>query len=456
MKRAALATLCVFVSVAAAQSPHGDLVDIYRELIETDTAQPNGDTTAAARAMAKRLLDAGFEARDVEVVGPTPTRGNLVARLRGTGEGKPVLLMAHLDVVAANKEDWSDGLDPFKLTERDGYFYARGSIDDKAMGAIFIANLIRMKREGFKPKRDIVVALTADEESGENNGIAWLIKNRRDAIDAEVAINEGAEGVWHDGKPFMNGVQVSEKKYQSFSFEATNPGGHSSIPGRDNAIYDLAAALERLSHLELPAHVTPATRKYFASLVRSETGPVLGGIRAIASGDYTDAQLRQVSAVARLNAQLRTTCVATRIDGGHADNALPQRAHAVVNCRLLPDEKSAFVESELRRVARDRVTVKAMNGVRESAGSDPDSWAVRAIERVSESMWPGVPVIPVMSSGATDGSELRNIGIAVYGTSGIFQEHGENRMHGRDERIPVKSLYEGHEFLYRLAKALAS
>lgn len=456
MKRAALATLCAFASVAAAQSPQGELVEIYRELIEINTAQPVANTTPAAQAMAKRLLDAGFDARDVEVAGPTPDKQNLVARLRGTGEAKPVLLLAHLDVVAANKEDWTGGLDPFKLTERDGYFYARGSIDDKAMGAIFVANLIRMKREGFKPKGDIVVALTADEESGTHNGVAWLIRNRRAEIDAEVALNEGAGGTWRHGKPFMQGVQVAEKVYLSFTFEVTGPGGHSSVPGRDNVIYDLAAALGRLAQLELPAHVDTTTRRYFASLAATETGPLASALDAIAKNDYTAAQLKQVSSVPKLNAQLRTTCVATRLEGGHADNALPQRAQATVNCRIFPGEKSSFIESELKRVAGDRVTVTPRGEAHPSDAADPDSPVMKTIERVSETMWPGTPVVPVMSSGATDGAKLRNAGIPVYGVSGIFIEYGENRLHGQDERIPVKSLYEGQEFLYRLAKALAS
>ena len=455
MKRLLLAVSCCCAALAQAQVPDKEFIDIYRELIETDTAQPEANVTPAAQAMAKRLLDAGFDARDVELAGPTPDKQNLVARLRGTGGGKPVLLVAHLDVVAAHKEDWTGGLDPFKLTERDGYYYARGSIDDKAMAAIFVANLVRMKREGFRPARDIVVALTADEESGKHNGVAWLIRNRRDAIDAEVALNEGAGGAIRNGKPFIHGVQVAEKVYLSFDFEVTGPGGHSSVPGRDNVIYDLAAALGRLSQLELPAHVDATTKRYFASVAATETGPLAEALEAIARGDYTEAQLKEVSRSPRLNAQLRTTCVATRLEGGHADNALPQRARATVNCRIFPGEKPSFVESELKRVAGDRVTVTPHGEAHPSEPADPDSPAMKTIERVSESMWPGVPVVPIMSSGATDGAKLRNAGIPVYGVSGIFVEYGENRLHGRDERVLVKSLLEGREFLYRLAKALA-
>ena len=454
MRRILPALLCTFAALAHAQQD--DFVDIYRTLIETNTAQPEGNTTPAAQAMAKRLLDAGFDAQDVQLVGPTPEKQNLVARLRGTGELKPLLLLAHLDVVAANKADWTGGLDPFKLTERDGYYYARGAIDDKAMGAIFIANLIRMKREGFKPKRDIIVALTADEESGNHNGVAWLIKHRRDLIDADVAINEGGGGSWRGGKPFLNNVQVSEKVYQTFTFEVTGAGGHSSVPGKTNVIYELSAALQRLSQLEFPIHVDETTRRWFTSLAATESGTMASSLDAIAKGDYTEAQLKQVTNVPRLNAQVHTTCVATRIEGGHGDNALPQRAMATVNCRIFPGESSSFVESELKRVAGERVTIATKGEEHPSGPSDPGSPFMKTIERVSESMWPGTPVVPAMSSGATDGSELRNIGIPVYGTSGIFVEYGENRIHGQDERVPIKSLHEGCEYLYRLAKALAS
>jgi acetylornithine deacetylase/succinyl-diaminopimelate desuccinylase-like protein len=452
----ALAAFAALGANAQSRTPEQEkLVDIYRELIETYTGHPDGDTAVAARKMAKRLIDAGFDPADVEVTEIAPHKGNVVARLRGTGERKPVLLLAHLDVVAANKEDWSDNLDPFKLTERDGYFYGRGTIDDKAMGAIFVANLIRLKREGFRGKRDIVVALTADEESGGDNGVAWLIAHRRSTIDAEMALNEGGGGTWHDGKPFLNGVQVSEKMYQSFAFEATSAGGHSSLPGRENAIYDLARALERLSAYELPPHITTATRRYFAAVASGEETRLGAAMSSIARGNPSVEDLRTVSAVPRFNAQLRTTCVATRIEGGHADNALPARARAVVNCRELPDEDPAFVQSELQRIAGDKVKVTPMNEVRRNKPADPDSPAMKTIERVSQSMWPGTPVVPVMSAGATDGSRLLNAGIAVYGTSGIFMEQGENRMHGRDERVPVRSLFEGQEYLYRLTKALA-
>ncbi|MGZ5067653.1 MAG: M20/M25/M40 family metallo-hydrolase [Usitatibacter sp.] len=451
---AALAACAIRAAPAQAPSPQDALtLEIYRELIEINTVHPDGDNTAAARAMARRLLDAGFDARDVQVYEPAPRKGNLVARYRGTGELRPLLLLAHIDVVDARKEDWSDGLDPFRLTERDGYYYGRGTLDDKAMAAIYVANLIRYRREGWRPKRDLVVALTADEEGGTHNGMAFLLKNHRADIDAELALNEGGGGVWRNGRPFVQGVQVGEKFYQTYTFEATSAGGHSSVPTHENAIYDLAGALERLSALQFPARVSLITRLYFARLAATETGTLAQALTAISRNEATDAQLAEASTEPRYNAQLRTTCVATRLEAGHADNALPQRAKAVVNCRLLPGDKPEMVEAELRRVAGPRVQVAARNAVTVSDASDPGSAPMKTIQRVSEAMWPGIPVMPVLSTGATDGLQLRNAGIPVYGVNGIFVEHGEIRIHGRDERVAVRSFRDGTEFLYRLVKA---
>ena len=459
MRRALAAALLALpaCAVATEAAPHDRFTrDIYRELVEIRTVHPDGDNTAAARAMARRLLEAGFDAKDVEVVEPAPRKGNLVARLRGTGELRPLLLLAHIDVVEAKAEDWSVGLDPFRLTEKDGYYYGRGTLDDKAMAAIFVANLARLRAEGFRPKRDIVVALTADEEGGTHNGVAWLLRHRRELVDAEFALNEGGAGTLRDGKPWIHGVQVGEKMYLSFDLEATHPGGHSSVPARDNAIYDLAAALSGVARLELPARVGYVTRAHFMRLANIESGELADAIAAVAAGRADDAQLRRVSSEPRYNAQLRTTCVATKLEGGHAENALPQRAKAVVNCRLLPGEDPDFVLRELQRAAGERVRVKARGAPRASEATDAQSPVMRTIERVSESMWPGVPVVPLMSAGATDGSRLRNAGIPTYGVSGLFLEHGEVRIHGRDERLAVKSFVEGTEFLHRLVKALAA
>jgi len=390
------------------------------------------------------------------VLEPRPLKGNLLARLRGTGESKPLLLLAHIDVVEAHKEDWSEGLDPFRLTERDGYYYGRGSVDDKSMAAIFTETMLRLKREGFAPKRDIVLALTADEETGGSNGVEYLLRNRRTDIDAAYALNEGGGGTYRDGHPFLHSVQVSEKMYLSFDLETTSAGGHSSIPSRDNAIYDLAAGLERLARHDFPVRSSVVTRAYFAELARVEKGEVAQAAAAVGAGDASDAQVARLSRGPRYNAQLRTTCVPTRLEGGHADNALPQRAHATVNCRLMPGEDPQFVASEIQRVAGERVSVKARGKVRVSEPSDPAAPIMATIRRVSESMWPGVPVVPTMGTGATDGSRLRNAGIPVYGVSGLFVEYGESRAHGRDERLGVRALAQGNEFLYRLVRALAS
>ena len=449
------------VKLTAAQQ---SLYDIFRDLIETRTVHPNGDNTALAQKMAMRLKAGGFTDRNMEIVVPADgaKKGNLIVRLKADSNGggkKPLLLLAHIDVVDARKEDWSDNLDPFKLTEKDGYYYGRGVMDDKAMAAIFVANLLRLKAEmkagNFKPTRDIIVALTADEEGGTHNGIAYLLKNRRELIDAEFALNEGGGGAFRDGKPFANGVQVSEKMYLTFDFEATNAGGHSSVPVRDNAIYDLAEALGNLNKFDFQASLNFVTRLNFTRLAAVESGPLAEAMSALARNEATPAQMAQVSAIPRYNSILRTTCVATRLEAGHADNALPQRAQATVNCRLLPKEDPEFVRAELQKLAGQKVKVTARNQALSSEPTDIASPTYKTIQAVSESFWPGVPVIPTMSSGATDGSRLRNDGIPTFGTSGIFLEFGEVRMHGRDERVPIKSLFEGQQYLYQLTKALS-
>ncbi len=429
--------------------------EILRELVSIRTAHPDGDNTAAAQAMARRLLEAGFDAADVRVLEPAPRKGNLVARLRGTGELRPMLLLAHIDVVDAKREDWSDGLDPWTVTEREGWLYGRGTLDDKGSAAMFVANLIRLKREGWRPRRDVILALTADEEGGTHNGVAWLLKEHRARIDAEFAINEGGGGMLRRGRPGTFGVQVSEKMYLSFELEATNAGGHSSLPVRDNAIYVLASALERVSRRDLPARVGPVVRAYAASVAEGETGPMVAALRAIAGGTPTPDDLRLASTNPRHNAQLRTTCVATRLEGGHADNALPQRARATVNCRLLPGETEEAVRTQLARAVGERVQVRAKNALFVSPATDPDSPVMRTIEREAQALWPGVRTFPVMSAGATDGSRLRNAGIPVYGVLPIFMEAADySRMHGRDERIPAGAFGEGLEYFRRLLMAL--
>ncbi len=394
--------------------------DIYKELIEIKTTDSDGSTTRAAEAIAARLKAAGFPEADIQVVGPHPRKGNLVARYRGTGRRGPLLLLAHLDVVEALREDWS--LDPFTLAERDGHFYGRGTTDDKAMAAAWISAFIRMRQEDYKPDRDLIIALTADEEGGDYNGVQWLLKNYRDLVDADFALNEGGESLIKDGKYLLNGIQPSEKVYQSFRLEVRNAGGHSSRPVKDNAIYHLAEGLTRLAKYQFPIHLNEVTEGYFQRM-----------------------------------SLLRTTCVATRLEGGHADNALPQTARAIVNCRLLPGESPAEVRSTLIRVLEDsRISVTPIGDATASNPSPMRADVLAAIEQLTNQMWPGVPVVPVMSTGATDGLYLRNAGIPTYGISGFFEDVDDTRAHGRDERLGVKQFYEGIEFLYRLVKALSS
>jgi acetylornithine deacetylase/succinyl-diaminopimelate desuccinylase-like protein len=439
----------------ATLEPHQQLLrEIYQELIEINTTNSVGDNTKAAEAMARRLLAAGFPAADVQVLVPTPRKGNMVARLRGTGSRRPLLLLAHLDVVEANREDWS--VDPFKLLERDGYFYGRGTTDDKAMAASFVANLIRYRREGFVPDRDLIVALTADEEGGGHNGVVWLLKEHRALIDAELAINEGGGGALQNGRHAVNSLQASEKINQSYRLEVTNRGGHSSLPVKDNAIWHLAGGLARLADFDFPVNLDDVNRQFFA---RARIGGSLGDdFRAVANGNRDPAVVARVAAVGPVfNSRLRTTCVPTRLEGGHADNALPQTARAVVNCRVLPNETEEDVRQQLvRALANDKIKVTPTSKFFPSPPSPLTPEIMSAVERVTQALWPGVPVVPTMSTGATDSRYLRAVGIPAYGTSGMFGEVDDIRAHGRDERMLVRSLYEGQEYLYRLVKVLSA
>jgi acetylornithine deacetylase/succinyl-diaminopimelate desuccinylase-like protein len=455
----ALVTAYLAIGSAGADglAPHQQLAhDIYKELIEIDTTTATGDTARAAEAMAARLKEAGFAEADVHAFSPVPKKGNLVARLHGSGARKPILLVAHLDVVPAKREDWS--VDPFKLTEKDGYFYARGSSDDKYMAASFIANLIRYKQEGYKPDRDIIVALETDEEilDADGLGIQWLLRHHRDLIDAEFALNEGGGVGLKDGKPIRNSVQTSEKVSVSFQLNVTNSGGHSSVPRKDNAIYRLAEGLARLSKFEFPLHLNETTRAYFERTAQSENEQTAADIRAVLADRPDAAALARLSANPGYNAQLRTTCVATMLQGGHAVNALPQLAEAKVNCRIMPGEAIDGVKTTLEHVlADDQIKVTQIDKGVLSEPSKLNEDIVGAIEKLSREFWPSAVVLPVMSSGATDGSYLRNAGIPTYGHSGMANDVNDIRAHGRDERVPIKSLYEGNEYLYRLVKALS-
>jgi acetylornithine deacetylase/succinyl-diaminopimelate desuccinylase-like protein len=439
------------------QSPEVDrqlVRGIYEELVNSNTSYSTGETTPAAEAMARRLLEAGFPKEDVHVLGAAPHKGNLVARYRGTGASRPLLLLAHLDVVEAKREDWS--FDPFTLLEKDGYFYGRGTGDDKAQAAMWVANLIRYRREGFRPARDLVVALTADEEGGgPYNGVDWLIANRRELIDAEYSLNEGGWGEMRGGKRLLNLVQVGEKHSATYRLEVKNPGGHSSMPVKENAIYRLAAALVRLQSHEFPFRLNDVTRGYLEKLAGLEAEPLASHLRRAAAGDAA-AQRAVSEASAQWNGVMRTTCVATGLDGGHAANALPQTAGARVNCRILPDETPEAVMETLRKaVGDDQVTLSLSPADGASPMAPLRKDLLESTERLTSSFWPGVATVPYMVMGGTDGRRLIKAGIPAYGVQGIFYDATDIRFHGRDERVLVRSFYEAQEFLYRLVRELA-
>ncbi len=429
---------------------------IYRELVEIDTTQA-GDTQRAARAMAARLTKAGFPKADVRVLETAPRRGNMVARLRGTGKKRPLLLLAHIDVVDAKREDWSTN--PFELVEKDGYFYARGSGDDKYMAAAFVTNLIRYRQEGLRPERDIILALTTDEEIGDRNevGIRWILAKERALIDADLALNEGGGVGVKDGKPIWNSVQTSEKLYQSFSLSVRNSGGHSSQPRSDNAIYTLARGLARLAEFDFPVALNETTRLYFERMASIEQGQLAADMKALLGAKPDPAAVKRLSAKPPYNAQLRTTCVATQLDAGHAENALPQLAHAIVNCRILPGQSVDSVKSTLARVLADEsITVTPDRLDTPSPPSPLGRELLSVIETLTAKYWPGIPVLPTMSAGATDSRFLRNAGIPAYGHSGLANDIFDVRAHGKDERVSIAAFYQGHEYLHDLVIALST
>jgi acetylornithine deacetylase/succinyl-diaminopimelate desuccinylase-like protein len=454
----ALGLLVPISTLAGELTPYQQLGrDMYRELIELDTTHATGDTTKAAEALARRFRAAGFPPADVHVIGPGPRNQNLVVRYRGTGARTPIVLLAHLDVVEAKREDWS--FDPFRLTERDGFFYGRGTSDNKDGAAQLSAALLRLRQENFQPNRDLVLALTAGEEGGvEGNGVAWLLRNQRGLIDASMCLNADGGGVpKRGGKRLAFEVQAAEKIYWSLRLEVKGPGGHSSLPTRDNPVYRLAEGLVRLSRHEFPVRLNEITRGYFEKMSTLETGQTVSDMKAILETPLDPGTCRRLSAMPVYNAQLRTTAVATMLAGGHAENALPQTARATVNCRLLPDESPQNVEETLRRVLADeRISVTPMAPALRSPASPltPEVW--RAVERAKETVWPGLPIIPVMTSGATDGLYFRQAGIATYGICGTAGDLDDIRAHGKDERVAVQDFYDGLEFEYQLIRAIAS
>ena len=451
---------CASAQQTALTPEHQLAHDIFQQLIEINTTDtPAGNVTAAAEAMAARFRAAGFPAEDVQVIGPLPNKKNLVVRLHGHGQGKPILFLAHLDVVEALPKDWS--MDPFKLNEVGGFFYGRGTSDIKQGDTVLIANFLRLRKEGWVPSRDLILALTADEEGGESNGVQWLLKNDRNLIDADYCINTDAGNFeTKNGKRLLLGLQTSEKNYVDFRLEVKSKGGHSSRPVKgDNAIYHLAQGLTRLEAFEFPLSLNETTRSFFERSAALEPPATAADFRAVSGADQAKAEAaaRRLSASSPFyNAQLHTTCVATRLEGGHANNALPQTAAAIVNCRMLPQDSLDNVKNTLTRVlADDRISVSIVGEAIPAPASVINPSIVRVLESLSAKLYGNIPIVPVMDNGASDGKYLRIGGIPAYGVPGVFTDVDDDRAHGKDERIGVKDFYDGVDFYYDFIKALA-
>jgi acetylornithine deacetylase/succinyl-diaminopimelate desuccinylase-like protein len=459
-------------------------LDIFKQLIEINTTDSVGNVTTAAEAMAQRFRDAGFPESDITVLGPTSNdkKKNVIVRLHGSGSGLgngpgkngPVLLIGHLDVVEARREDWTT--DPFQFIEKDGYYYGRGSSDMKDGDAIMSATLIRMKKEGYVPSRDIILAMTADEEGGVSNGVDWLVKNHRDLIDAEFVLNHDGGGVLADhGKPVMMEVDAAEKLYGDFVLTATNPGGHSSLPRPDNAIYELADALTRISRYQFPFELNPITRAYYERQIALSPPQRAADLKAMLKNPPDMAAVARISKNPLDNSTLHTTCVATRLSAGHANNALPQMAQANVNCRIEPGHSLEEIRRTLETIAADpkvadpanptiKVQFRENNNELLDHGSARHSFVPPAprkdvfgpLENVVAQMWPGIPVLPTMSTGASDGVYTNAAGMPTYCISGEQYDRDDIRAHGKDERIGVESFARGVDFYYAFLKAVTA
>jgi acetylornithine deacetylase/succinyl-diaminopimelate desuccinylase-like protein len=469
---AALGTLCL--QLACSAGPQKDDVtramarDIFKQLVEINTTDSVGSNTVAAKAMAQRLLDAGFPASDVTVVGPDDRKGNMVARYHGKAGSKlrPVLIIAHLDVVEAKREDWTT--DPFQFVEQDGYFYGRGTQDMKVSDAIVVTDFIRLKKEGFVPERDIILALTSDEEGGPSNGVDWLLKNRKELIDAEFALNPDSGGMVTDhGKNLTMEFEATEKLYGDFELMATNPGGHSSLPKPDNAIYHVIDALALVQKTPFPFELNTVTREYFTQMARIETGQTAADMRAILTPTPDPAAIARLSQDAKYNSTLRTTCVATMMSGGHAPNALPQQAQANVNCRIFPGHSQEDIRLELVKLFNDpKLSVRYQSDAKvvSDHGSDRKAMAppplrtdvMDSLRGVTGKLWPGAAVVPIMMTGASDSIYTMAAGIPSYGICGVAIDKEDVRMHGKDERVLVESYYTGVEFYYEFLKKLTT
>ena len=463
--------LCILFFIPASQAQVDDATrklshDIFKQLIEINSTDSVGSVTAASEAMAQRFRDAGFADADMQILGPNDRKKNLVVRLHGTGKHKPLLLIGHLDVVEAHREDWTT--DPFIFVEKDGFYYGRGTQDMKSGDAIMATTLIRFKKEGFTPDRDIILALTADEEGGKSNGVDWLLKNHRELIDAEIVFNHDGGGILSDhGKPVMMTVDATEKLYADFQLSVTDPGGHSSLPRPDNAIYSLANGLARLQNYQFPFELNEVTRAYYERMVKVETPERAAEIKAMLKNPPDAGAVARLSQDPIDNSTLHTTCVATRFNAGHANNALPQRAEANVNCRIEPGHSAEEIRQQLIKIFADpKITVRYVDNFGNIADSAPDRESFpppplrrdvfAPLEKITSEMWPGTPVIPEMATGASDGVYTMGAGIPTYGISGIAIDRDDIRAHGRDERVGVESYYKGVDFYYRYLKAVTS
>ena len=436
--------------------------DLFKQLIEINTTDSVGNVTTAAEAMAQRFRAAGFPESDLHILGPNDRKKNLVVRLHGSGKQKPVLLIGHLDVVEARREDWTT--DPFQFVEKDGYYYGRGTQDMKDGDAIMVTTLLRFKKEGYAPDRDIILALTADEEGGTSNGVDWLLRNNPELIDAEFVLNHDGGGILSEhGKPQFMSVDASEKLYSDYQLTVTNPGGHSSLPVPDNAIYHLADGLARLEHYRFPFELTRITRAYYERMSKIATGQRAADMQASLKNPPDMAAVERLAQDPIDNSIMHTTCVATRLSAGHANNALPQTAQANVNCRIVPGHSTEEIRQALEKVLADpKISVREVGGIggitnRQSFAPPPLRPDVfQPLEKIVESMWPGLPVIPDMATGASDGVYTNAAGLPTYCVSGEAVDRDDIRAHGKDERIRVDSFYRAVDFYYRFLKAVTS
>jgi len=441
-------------------------LSIFRQIININSTDSVGSVTAVSKAMQQRFLDAGFPAADIFLGGPNDRKENLVVRYRGTGAKPPILFIGHEDVVEAHREDWTT--DPFQFIEKDGYYYGRGTQDMKDCDAILVTTFLRLHKEGFKPDRDLILALTADEEGGQSNGVDWLLKNHPELMKAAFAFNPDGGGVdLENGKAVTADVDASEKLYADYQLVVTNPGGHSSLPVPDNAIYHLADALQRLQNYQFPFELNAITHAYFEKLATLEPAATAADIKAVLATPPDPAAIARISQQPEWNSFLHTTCVATRLLAGHANNALPQMAQANVNCRILPGHSREEVRQELIRVFADpKITVKYVDngggihsGAPDSKGPPPvalEPEVMAPLEKLVAVYWPGTPVVPDMATGASDSIFTNAAGIPTYNWSAIELEVSDVRAHGKDERLPVNSFYKGVQFWYDYLRMLTS